>query len=220
MFYLLFQMLLYMLVALILGVVLGWLLWRHGYAREIMTAFGMDPGPVPAGDGAPADYAALRSENARLSEELAQAGSGDGADALRAELAALKAETDELRLELSNANAERSALQNDLDACRAERASMAAAASAAPVLAEAVDLDPGIKPTALVAPRGGAADDLKEIKGIGVKLEEMLHGMGIYHFDQIAAWGPKELAWVDQNLEGFKGRASRDNWIGQAKTLA
>jgi NADH-quinone oxidoreductase subunit E len=48
----------------------------------------------------------------------------------------------------------------------------------------------------------------------------MLNGMGFYHFDQIAAWTDKELAWVDQNLEGFKGRASRDEWVSQAKQLA
>ena len=38
------------------------------------------------------------------------------------------------------------------------------------------------------APREGGADDLKKIKGVGPKLEELLHGLGIYHFDQIAAW--------------------------------
>ncbi|MBV7409448.1 NADH-quinone oxidoreductase subunit E [Maritimibacter sp. DP1N21-5] len=78
----------------------------------------------------------------------------------------------------------------------------------------------GTKPAALDAPREGKADDLKAIKGVGPKLETMLHGMGFYHFDQIAAWSADELAWVDQNLEGFKGRASRDNWTEQAKTLA
>ncbi|MEL6125271.1 MAG: NADH-quinone oxidoreductase subunit E, partial [Pseudomonadota bacterium] len=26
--------------------------------------------------------------------------------------------------------------------------------------------------------------------------------------------------WVDQNLEGFKGRVSRDDWVAQAKMLA
>jgi predicted flap endonuclease-1-like 5' DNA nuclease len=25
---------------------------------------------------------------------------------------------------------------------------------------------------------------------------------------------------VDDNLEGFKGRVSRDNWVGQARALA
>lgn len=76
------------------------------------------------------------------------------------------------------------------------------------------------KPELLTTARGNGADDLKKIKGIGPKLEQMLHGMGIYHYDQIAAWTEAELAWVDENLEGFKGRASRDNWVAQARDLA
>lgn len=76
------------------------------------------------------------------------------------------------------------------------------------------------RPATLSAARGGQPDNLKEIKGIGPKLETMLHGMGFFHFDQIAAWTSSELAWVDQNLTGFKGRASRDSWVDQAKILA
>ncbi|OWU83663.1 hypothetical protein ATO6_17535 [Oceanicola sp. 22II-s10i] len=79
---------------------------------------------------------------------------------------------------------------------------------------------PGVKPETLSAAREGGPDDLKSIKGVGPKLERMLHEMGFYHFDQIAAWGPEEVAWVDQNLTGFKGRVSRDNWVSQARTLA
>ncbi|WP_261391221.1 hypothetical protein [Roseovarius atlanticus] len=78
----------------------------------------------------------------------------------------------------------------------------------------------GTKPATLDAPRGGSADNLKEIKGVGPKLEGVLHDMGFYHFDQIANWTDQEVAWVDANLIGFKGRVSRDNWIDQAKTLA
>jgi NADH-quinone oxidoreductase subunit E len=91
----------------------------------------------------------------------------------------------------------------------------APAPAAGPVPAAA-----GIRPAALAAPRGGQPDDLKLIKGVGPKLEAMLHRMGIFHFDQIAAWTAAELAWVDANLEGFRGRASRDDWVGQAKILA
>jgi NADH-quinone oxidoreductase subunit E len=76
------------------------------------------------------------------------------------------------------------------------------------------------KPRTLTAARDGSPDDLKLIKGIGPKMEEMLHGMGIFHHDQIAAWTDRELAWVDDNLEGFRGRASRDEWVAQAKNLA
>ncbi len=72
----------------------------------------------------------------------------------------------------------------------------------------------------LDAPRGGAADDLKLIKGIGPKLEKMVNSLGFFHFDQVANWTADELAWVDQNLAGFKGRATRDAWVDQAKKLA
>jgi NADH-quinone oxidoreductase subunit E len=75
------------------------------------------------------------------------------------------------------------------------------------------------RPEGLAGPRDGAPDDLKLIKGVGAKLETMLHGLGIYHFDQIAGWGPAEVVWIDGNLEGFRGRASRDGWVGQAQAL-
>lgn len=77
-----------------------------------------------------------------------------------------------------------------------------------------------VKPVFMTAARGGKPDDLKIIKGIGPKLEEMLHGMGVFHFDQIARWTAAEVAWVDDNLEGFKGRVSRDEWVAQARILA
>ena len=75
-------------------------------------------------------------------------------------------------------------------------------------------------PQFLSAAREGSPDDLKLIKGVGPKLEKTLHEMGLYHFDQIATWGPKEQAWMDDNLAGFKGRATRDDWVNQAKILA
>ena len=77
-----------------------------------------------------------------------------------------------------------------------------------------------VRPAGFAAPREGGADDLKRIKGVGPKLETLLHGLGVFHFDQIAAWGPADIAWIDANLEGFTGRASRDDWVGQSKTLA
>jgi NADH-quinone oxidoreductase subunit E len=68
--------------------------------------------------------------------------------------------------------------------------------------------------------RGGQADDLKKIKGVGPKLEKLLNSLGFFHFDQIANWTADEIAWVDDNLEGFKGRVTRDEWVAQAKVLA
>jgi predicted flap endonuclease-1-like 5' DNA nuclease len=78
----------------------------------------------------------------------------------------------------------------------------------------------GIRPEGISSPRNGVADDLKQIKGIGLKMEKICNELGFYHFDQIAIWTSQEIAWVDANLEGFKGRVTRDAWISQAKILA
>jgi NADH-quinone oxidoreductase subunit E len=75
------------------------------------------------------------------------------------------------------------------------------------------------RPKGLEAPRGGAADDLRMISGIGPKIAGILNELGIFHFDQIAAWTAEEVDWVDGYLK-FKGRIEREDWIAQAKTLA
>jgi NADH-quinone oxidoreductase subunit E len=77
----------------------------------------------------------------------------------------------------------------------------------------------GKAPKPLKAARTGQADDLQKIEGIGPVLEKLLHGLGTYHFDQIASWGVDEIAWIDSNLKGFKGRATRDKWVAQAKLI-
>ncbi len=73
--------------------------------------------------------------------------------------------------------------------------------------------------TMLSAARDGGADDLKLIGGVGPKLEGTLNELGVYHFDQVAKWTKKDIAWVDGNLR-FKGRIERDDWMSQAKILA
>jgi len=79
---------------------------------------------------------------------------------------------------------------------------------------------PARRPAALAAARDSGPDDLKMIKGVGPVLEKLLHSLGYFHFDQIAGWTAEEVAWVDDNLEGFKGRVTRDDWVPQAKILA
>ena len=73
-----------------------------------------------------------------------------------------------------------------------------------------------VKPVALTGPRGGVADNLQTNEGIGPAMEKLCHALGIYHFDQIAGWGAGEVAWMDSNLKGFKGRVTRDRWVRQA----
>ncbi len=81
------------------------------------------------------------------------------------------------------------------------------------------EVSEGSQPQGIDAPRGGMADNLKEIEGIGPALEKLCHSLGIFHFDQIANWGAAEVAWMDSNLKGFRGRVTRDKWVAQAKLI-
>jgi NADH-quinone oxidoreductase subunit E len=82
------------------------------------------------------------------------------------------------------------------------------------------DGGPEKAPATLKAARKGGGDDLKLIWGVGPKMETLMHSLGFFHFDQVAGWTDENLRWVDRRLEGFKGRARRDDWVGQAKKLA
>lgn len=62
-------------------------------------------------------------------------------------------------------------------------------------------------------------DDLKRISGIGPKNEDQLNELGIFTFAQIAAWSDDNVKWVEGYL-AFRGRVEREDWVGQAKTLA
>jgi predicted flap endonuclease-1-like 5' DNA nuclease len=77
----------------------------------------------------------------------------------------------------------------------------------------------GRRPYGLAAPRGGQPDDLKRIRGIGPQNEGRLHGLGIWHFTQIAAWSPENVKWVGSYL-AFPGRIVREKWVDQAHELA
>lgn len=84
----------------------------------------------------------------------------------------------------------------------------------------ALDPSASARPTTLAKARDGGPDKLTKIKGIGPKLQELLFSMGFFHFDQIASWDKSQVAWVDENLDGFNGRASRDDWVAQAFSLS
>ena len=72
---------------------------------------------------------------------------------------------------------------------------------------------------ALPAPRGGTPDRLTLIKGIGPVNERKLNEHGIFHFDQIAAWKKADIKAAEEYL-AFDGRIAREDWVGQAKSLA
>ncbi len=84
--------------------------------------------------------------------------------------------------------------------------------------AEVVEI-PAERPIALPKAVAGSPDDLTIIGGIGPKIQEVLNELGIFHYDQIAAWSPANIAWVDDHLN-FSGRIAREGWVEQAAILS
>ena len=76
------------------------------------------------------------------------------------------------------------------------------------------------KKAARAAPSAERADDLTRIKGIGPGVARQLDELGIRSFAQLAALTEAEMAAIDEKLNSIRGRCFRDDWIGQAKTLA
>ena len=198
-----------------------------------------DPDAGPAGESAEEAAEVFTADNTDAAERPdgpldAQGGSGDpgGVDPVMPDPDAQPAE--------SAAEAAAAFEDGEAEGAEANRDAMAApggATPADPIAAERLDAssadgvqegaaeplvasaDEGHAPRLLTEPEGGAGDDLKQIRGVGPKLEAMLQDLGVWHFHQIASWGPAEVAWVDGRLEGFNGRIERDEWVSQARAL-
>ena len=216
-----------LILAALVGLVAGWIIW--GSAAPAADAAGGgaegDPAVDPeAWQAAEANVHRLRGERDELRTRLDRCRSdGEKKDARMKEM---EMELDELRGEAAF-TAPLPEFEAEDDELRAFDETSGTPAE--PVEETTPDFDgdgtregrgEGEKPETLGAPREGGADDLKKIKGVGKKLEALLNDMGFYHYDQIAGWTEAEVAWVNANLIGFKGRVTRDNWVEQAKLLA
>lgn len=74
------------------------------------------------------------------------------------------------------------------------------------------------KPLILSSPRPSGKDKLIKIKGIDLKVEKDLNNLGIFHFNQIAAWSSKNCDWIEEFLL-LPGTAKKNQWVEQAKIL-
>ena len=105
----------------------------------------------------------------------------------------------------------------------AEAAPLPVAHTAAPMAPKAIEVAAVAgkmeRPKGISKAREGKADRLQKISGVGPKNEKVLHNLGFFHFDQIAAWTPAEIEWVDDHLK-FNGRIKREEWTKQCKLLA
>jgi predicted flap endonuclease-1-like 5' DNA nuclease len=209
---LLLQIVVFLITAAALGFAVGWLV-RSGRLAAEQTRVEPDR------------QARLGSVTAERDRLRAGADATAASRPITADQAQLAARIAELERELATAheaNARHGAEVGRLEARIAEL-------EAAPAAPEGPARTPlgagqGASGAAAAAPPGldrpeGEPDDLQQISGIGPGIETTLHRLGIFHFRQIAAFTPENVAWVNQRLR-FRGRIEREDWIGQAKRLA
>ncbi len=78
------------------------------------------------------------------------------------------------------------------------------------------EIDPQLGPVYKTRPAN--ANDLTALKGIAKVLEQRLHELGIYTWNQIASWNEGQIKEFSSRL-AFKDRIQRENWVEQAQQL-
>jgi predicted flap endonuclease-1-like 5' DNA nuclease len=216
---LIFETFLLMLGSALLGAALGHLLWEAygGPGGDTDRPWLRDLGSIPPVPLLPAAPALLApAERARLTA-LAAAPAAPSASASPLAVAAASAVAEPVAPSAPIPAEAAAPVEMPppagpaIAADAAERAAAADAVGARPVGLLAAD-------ASLHASVDGKPDDLELIKGIGPVNAKRLHELGIWHFAQIAAWTPENVAWVGSFL-AFPGRIEREHWVDQAKAF-
>lgn len=194
--------------------------WKVKYLRTRVEALQTELAAAPAATlAAPASTAVSQAAPA----------ASDPASPVEEELARLRWRVRYLEGKLAYFEGDEEAAEEGEDAAAAAATESKPAAEAileqlqaADEVAEAEEAANGIarvRPAQLEKPFTEKGDDLTLIGGIGPKIQEVLHELGIFHFEQISAWTPENVAWVDEYLS-FAGRITREGWVEQARVLA
>lgn len=67
------------------------------------------------------------------------------------------------------------------------------------------------------APRAAQRDDLKKVRGIGPRFEQLLNELDIHSYKQIALWRDEDIAKYARELHTFPERVHRDEWVRSAR---
>ena len=94
----------------------------------------------------------------------------------------------------------------------------AEAGSEAPAEAEAGEGDLPVEPFELLTAPRGAPDDMSKLHGVGPQVVQKLNDAGVFHYWQLAAMKPEDVASLDGQLK-LGGRIERDGWVQQAREL-
>jgi len=165
-------------------------------------------------DQSKSSFNSLQSSNATLNTQLAAAQANTGAsdemqaelDKLRAELQASKDEYNKLNAENNKFEATAKKIEATEDETQDDKVNK--------IKAKAGNFDLGKIGTA-----NGEKDDLTVIKGVGKFSEKKMNALGIDTYRQIANFDDGDVLKVEDAIEFFPGRITRDEWVKQAKIL-
>lgn len=219
MIWLLAEILVFVVAAAVFGGLIGLGLANSGANRRAVAFEREHQGLLDQAQSLKSSQRAVEAEAAARAAAEAAARGDLEARLVEAEAAAAdyraRAEAAERRLRVLQSPADSPALIEAVSPALA--APVAGDADAEP--GQAAGAAGGDKPPGRAAPDGGKPDDLRRIRGIGPKNEDVLNSLGIYHYDQIAALTPANIAWLEAYLK-LHGRIAREDWVGQARALA
>ena len=223
--------------------------WQNAYLRQRVDALeakaiersaaaativGVQPDPEPevasepespeadndSASNAAADeeMARLRWRNRYLEGRLAYFEQGEEVEEAEEESFEPEALAESVEPDVSDPAAEEVVAEEDAEPEETPDAAVAAAdePEVHPSDAMLAEID-GKQPDRVEKPSNGG-DDLTAITGIGPRIAEVLNSLGIWTYEQVAGWLPEHETWIENHLS-FKGRVSRENWVGQAKDL-
>jgi len=199
--------------AVLIVAILLWALLRLGGAKEKTDGAPKDILPPPAAVLAPPVAPVVQAAVPAEAEAPLEAAAPKKAAA--PEITAPKAAAKPVAEKVKKAKKAKAKAEK-LEKAKAEKAPKAKAEKAPKAKAEKA---PKAK-AAKLAPTSSIPDNLELIKGLGPKVNNLLKGLGVTSFAQVANWTAADVADIDAQLGAFAGRITRDNWIDQAQLLA
>lgn len=178
-------------------------------ADELVSSLRADDGP-PA-DGVPDENPAVIAESIAFATEpslVSSADTGPASEDLVGDASGTRTATDASTETVSPAEAGVTAAAPDT----------AIAPDPAPAEAPALVSATKSEQTQSEAP-SAAPDDLLAIRGLGPRAADVLAGLGVRRYAEIAAWSAHDIARVRTALDGATG-PNRHGWIEQAAVLA
>ncbi|MBJ7388180.1 MAG: hypothetical protein JHC92_01915 [Sphingomonadaceae bacterium] len=203
--------------AVLIVAILLWALLRLGGAKEKTDGAPKDILPPPAAVLAPpvAPVVQAAVPAAQMAEAEAPLEAAAPKKAAAPEITAPKAAAKPVAEKVKKAKKAKAKAEK-VEKAKAEKAPKAEAEKAPKAKAEKA---PKAK-AAKLAPTSSIPDNLELIKGLGPKVNNLLKGLGVTSFAQVANWTDADVADIDAQLGAFAGRITRDNWIDQAQLLA